>query len=216
MRQCQSQASILIHQGERQVHPGGYSRRRPDTAVPDEDRISVHDQLRVLPGKLSFAAPVTGHAPARNQAGCGEQEHAAAHRGHPACCRTGRADPFDQRRVLPGRVNPAPARDHQRVNALRITIVHTVPGMHRQGAVGPHRPSHTGNDLALVASGQAIGLLEHLEWPGQVKELEPVKDHKADPRHHHSRLRHRTPCRQRHLPHTLRHAGHTNAATPIT
>lgn len=62
-------------------------------------------------------------------------EYAAADGGHPARCRTGQADPLDERRVVPGGVYAVPARDYQRVNAARVAISHPVLSVHLEAAI---------------------------------------------------------------------------------
>jgi hypothetical protein len=169
-------AQVVLHEGERQIHPGRHPGRRPHRPVPDEDRVAVHAHLGVLPGQLLLTRPVRGDPPPVQQARRRQQEHPAAHRGHPpGACRRGR-DPGDERLVLPGPVDAPAADHHERVRPRRVEVRHAVGGVHDQSAHRPDRPRPGGHDLA----GVLARAVEHLVRSGEVERLEAVEDDEDD------------------------------------
>ena len=77
-------AEVLLHQCERQVHPGRHARRGVHVAVAHEDRVRVHLDARVALGEQRAARPVGGGAAARPAGPRSQQEGAGADAGHPA------------------------------------------------------------------------------------------------------------------------------------
>ena len=105
-------AEVVFHQGQREVDPGGDAGRGGDVPVPDEDRVRIDADLRVLRGQRTAVGPVGRHPPSVEQPGLGEQEGARAHRDQALRLAAVRPQPPDQFGVGPPR-SLSPGHDQQ-------------------------------------------------------------------------------------------------------
>jgi hypothetical protein len=112
-RAREGDSMIFRHETEREIHPGGDSRRGVDAPLLDEDRIGLDREPGVLAGEAGTARPVRGDALAVEEARFCQNERAGAYGSQPANAGGSHpAKPGDQRSVSDGRLG-APAAGHQ-------------------------------------------------------------------------------------------------------
>ena len=173
-------AEVVFHQGQREVDPGGDPRRGGDVPVPDEDRIRIDAQRRVLGGQRAAVGPVGRHPPPVEQAGLGEQEGARAHRDQAARPAAVLAQPSGELRAWPpGSFSPG---HDQQVRAGPVELAQVLVGRDAQAARGPYHAAAEARGADVVSRAIAVmgppGVSpgEHLERAGHVQALHLVEE----------------------------------------
>src|SRR5947207_2728977 len=172
---------ILLDERQRQVHAGGDAGGRVHGAVADEDGIALDGERGVAARELVASPPVGGHAPAVEQPGLREEERPATHRGEAADAGRHAREPAEQAAVAHRVRHAAPAGDEQRVDATPDVADRAV-GDELHARRAHDRARTAGQDLRRVGGAPAIRRLrEHLEWPGDVQDLDVGERDDGDP-----------------------------------
>ena len=162
------------------VTPG----RGVDRAVAHEDRVGVELDLRIAAPEEPHAEPVRRGAAAVEQAGLGEDEGAAAHRGEPAQARDQDVRSHGGARRVGRPSGRRRRRDDQRVDAVAHLRVGPV-GDEAQARGHAHRTRRSARTSRRTAPAGRAGaaldrLREDLERAGDVERLRPVEDQERD------------------------------------
>ncbi|CAM5496372.1 hypothetical protein SNARM312S_03373 [Streptomyces narbonensis] len=171
-------AEVLLDQGEREVDAGGDAGGGGEAAVPDEDGVRVHVDLRIAAGEVVAGDPVGRHPVPVEESGLGEEQRPGADGDQASGPRGVRAQPVDEGRV--GRPGPLAARDDEGVRrAVGDRLFEGGVGEQAQSALGADRPAVEGGGPEGVrgrVAGGAAGTGEHLEGAGDVEALHVVEE----------------------------------------
>ena len=124
---------VLLHQRQRQVHPGGHAGRRVDVAVAHEDRVRVHLDVR------DGARPAARSSPSAWWRGGPSSSPAAASRNAPVQTPATR------------RERPAASRSAARKRSSRSSASTPVPPATTSVSIGPRTASSAASAARLTA-----------------------------------------------------------------
>jgi len=166
-------SEIIFQQGESKIDACRHPRRRPNSAVVNEDRINQHRNVGVLGAEQLAGAPMGDSASPMQQAGCSQNKRTGTDGADTSCVRRSQAKPFDKRGLCRSTMNAGPATDDKRVDIDAVAVGER-SCHHLQAGRGSNRPALQRADLPDIGRTAGLGVfagkLKCLQRPGEVEQ----------------------------------------------